>query len=223
MIEGGCNLIKEDEIHSNPSCLPLKERVKIIADLIKGTKVVFFHTVNCDPAHLLDRARYIVDNGGNGMHVNFWAGLGAYKSIRDLDLPLALHFQTSGTKILSDRQHRYNIAWPVICQLAGMAGVDMAHVGMIGGYGNYDENETLDATATLRFYNVLPSYSCGMTPGNINYVTKQIGIDYAVGIGGSLHGHNFGTKAGAKACIQAINGTGGIEYDEGVRQWGIKS
>jgi ribulose 1,5-bisphosphate carboxylase large subunit-like protein len=222
MIEGGCNLIKEDEIHSNPPCLPLSKRVPIIEKLIRNTNVVYFHTVNTDSIHLFDRVKLIEDGGGNGIHINFWAGLGAYKSVRDMNTSLALHFQTSGTKILSDRHHRYSVSWPVICMLAGLCGVDMAHVGMIGGYGNYDEDETLYATEVLQKLNVLPSYSCGMTAGNVNMVTRRIGCDYAVGAGGSMHGHPFGTRAGARAIAQAIDGVGGIEYDEAIRQWGLK-
>lgn len=222
MIEGGCNLIKEDEIHSNPACCSLRARVHLIQKILKGTNVVYFHTVNADPPYVLERAKLIVDLGGNGIHVNFWAGLGIYKAIRDANLPIALHFQTSGNKILTDSSHKYSIAWPVLCKLVGMCGIDMAHAGMIGGYGNYSSTETLDAIHSLKTQNVLPSMSCGMTPGNIGFVTKQIGIDYAAGVGGSLHGHNLGSKAGARACIQAINQTGGIEYDEAIRQWGLK-
>ncbi len=221
LIEGGCNLIKEDECMSNQDCLPLKDRVKLIAPLIKNTNVIYFHCINSDFPYLSDRAKYIADNGGNGIHVNFWAGLGAYKTLRELDLPLFMHFQRSGIRCWTDPTNPYSISWPVICKLAGMIGVDTIHTGMIGGYGNDNEIEIFEALKILRNLNSLPTLSCGFTPGLVQHVNKKVGNDYAIGAGGSLHAHPGGSKAGTTAMRQAIDQTGGNEYNQAIKEWGL--
>jgi hypothetical protein len=39
--------------------------------------------------------------------------------------------------------------------------------------------------------------------------------------GGAIHGHPGGTYAGARAMRQAIDGTGGAEYDAAIQKWGF--
>jgi len=89
---GGVNFIKEDEIMSNPVCCPLEERLPEVLEVLKGTDIIYAVSITCDPHHLLERVDFIADMGGNGVHINIWSGLGAYKAIRDLNLPLFLFF-----------------------------------------------------------------------------------------------------------------------------------
>jgi ribulose-bisphosphate carboxylase large chain len=93
MVEGGVNFIKEDEIMANPRCCPIEERVPLIMNYLKGKNVVYAVCINGDPPHLLERVRRVYELGGNGVHINFWAGLGVYRAVRNMDLPLFLHFQ----------------------------------------------------------------------------------------------------------------------------------
>lgn len=221
MVDGGVNFIKEDEIMSNPNICPLKERVPIISEYLKGKNVVYCFCINSDPAYLLDRVKFIHDNGGNGLHVNFWSGLGVYKSIRDLNLPLFVHFQKSGDKILTNKKHHFHIDWNVICYLAGLMGVDFIHNGMWGGYSNDEEQDLIKSMSILHKHNVMPALSCGMHPGLVNAITKRFGIDYLANCGGALHGHPDGTISGAKAMKQAISGVFDIEYFKAIDKWGI--
>jgi ribulose 1,5-bisphosphate carboxylase large subunit-like protein len=222
MVEGtGINFIKEDEILSNPSFCPIEERVPLIMDYLKNKNVVYCVCINGDPLHILNRAKKVAELGGNGIHVNFWCGLGVYKSLRDLDLPLFLHFQTSGSKILTDPSHRFSIDFEVVCYLAALSGVDFAHIGMIGGYTNSEENDVLEILKMMNSNNSVPTLSCGMHPGLVEYITKKTGNDYLANCGGALHGHPMGTSAGVKAMKQAIEGL--IEKDEykvAVEKWG---
>lgn len=223
LVDGGVNFIKEDEIMSDPRCCPLEERLKHIVPIIEKTKVVYCYTVNADAPYLLDRIKMIADRGGNGVHVNFWSGLGSYRSIRDLGLNLFLHFQTSGMKILSDKNHRFGIDWKVLCKITSMIGIDTSHVGMIGGYGNYDTQETIESINVLRSNNVVPALSCGMHPGLVNWISKELGHnDWMANVGGAIHGHPMGTIAGAKAMRQSIDRSYGAEYQKAIDVWGTK-
>ena len=74
---------------------------------------------------------------------------------------------------LTSVKHDYHIDWKVICQLAGLSGVDFIHAGMWGGYMNDDEKELKKIIEILHEYNVIPALSCGMHPGIVNAITKR--------------------------------------------------
>jgi ribulose-bisphosphate carboxylase large chain len=223
LVDGGCDFIKEDEIMSNPSFCPIEERVPLIADWMakQSKKVVYAVCINGDHDHILKRATRVSELGGNAVHVNFWSGLGVYGAIRRLDLPLFIHFQKSGDKVITDSRHAFGIDWNVICQLAGMQGVDTIHAGMWGGYLSEDEDVLKKTISTLHTHNVVPALSCGMHPGLVQANVRQFGNDFIANVGGAIHGHPGGTLAGAKAMRQSVDKTGGDEYEQAIAKWGL--
>lgn len=223
MVDGGADFIKEDEIMSNPACCPLERRVDLVANYLakQSRKVVLCHTINGDPHVVMDRVKRVHELGGNGVHINVFSGLGVYNSIRKLDLPVFLHFQKSGDKVFTDQHHRFSIAWPVICQLATMMGVDTIQTGMMGGYSNDDAVELQTAMSVLRAGNTTPVLSCGFHPGLVEKITALAGNDYMANVGGAVHGHPGGTLAGARAMRQAIDKTYGLEYEQAITTWGL--
>ena len=223
LVEGGVNFIKEDEILSNPHFCTIEERVPLIMDYLKDKNVIYCVSIHSDPSQILERVKLVHKLGGNGVHVNFWCGMGVYKSIRELDLPIFLHFQKSGDKILTNRKHDYHIDWEVICYLSGLMGVDFIHAGMIGGYYKWDEDETMNSVKILNELNVMPALSCGFHPGLTEWVTEKVGINYMANVGGATHGHPCGTICGAKAMRQSIDKTYGDEYYEAIKKWGLIS
>lgn len=225
LIDGGIDFIKEDEILSNPIFCRLEERVEHIAKIISdsGRNIVFAHCINADPHAILNRAKLVYENGGNGIHVNFWSGFGVYNSIRKLDLPLFMHFQKSGDKILTNEQHNFKINWQVICKLAAIMGVDTIHVGMWGGYFLDNEKMLLESVDILHEHNVLPAFSGGMHAGLVDAVTKRFGVDYIANTGGALHGHPGRSLGGSKAMRQAIDKEYGPEYFAAIEKWGLVS
>lgn len=223
ILNGGVDFIKEDEILSNPSFCRLEDRVELISDIVNncGRNVIYSFCINGDHHTILERAKFVSQNGGNSVHVNFWSGLGVYNSIRRLNLPLFIHFQKSGDKILTDKRHAFGIDWNVICDLAGLMGVDTIHAGMWGGYLSDDESDLRRTIEVLHKRNVVPALSCGMHPGIVNAVSRRFGNDFLANCGGSIHGHPGGTVAGAKAMRQAIDGNFGPEYSEAIATWGL--
>tara|TARA_R110002110_G_scaffold172263_1_gene375001 strand:- start:386 stop:1570 length:1185 start_codon:yes stop_codon:yes gene_type:complete len=220
MVEGGINFIKEDEIMSNPLCCPLEERVPIIMEYLKDKNVIYSVCINSDSLYLLERAKKVYELGGNSVHVNFWSGLGVYKSLRELDLPLFIHFQKSGDKILTNPNHDYHISWSVICDLAGLMGVDFIHAGMWGGYMSDNEDDLKSVLKILHSHNVMPALSCGMHPGLVQAINKRFGVDYMANVGGALHGHPNGTQSGTRAMRQAIDQEHNTEYEIAIKKWG---
>lgn len=222
LVDGGVDFIKEDEIMSNPSFCPLEKRVPIIADYLskQSKKVVFCHTINCDPHILQDRVKTIYSLGGNGVHINVWSGYGSYNSIRQLDLPIYIHFQSSGAKVITSINNQFSISWPVLCQLATLMGVDTIQTGMVGGYSNDNPEEILECIKILRDGNTLPALSCGLHPGLVDKITSLVGNDYLGNAGGAIHGHPNGTLAGSKAMRQSIDKNYGLEYEQAIEKWG---
>ena len=224
MVDGGVDFIKEDEIMSNPACAPLEKRVDIISNYLakQSHKIVFCHTINCDPHVLIDRVKKVHELGGNGVHINVFSGLGSYNSIRKLNLPIYLHYQSSGAKVFTDVTHRFSISWEVMCMLASLMGVDTIQTGMVGGYSNDDPEEIKRCLEVLRKGNTTPALSCGMHPGLVHKITELAGNDYLANVGGAIHGHPRGSLGGTRAMRQAIDHVYGQEYGEAVNLWGLK-
>lgn len=208
LVDGGVDFIKEDEILSNPSFCKLEDRVPIISEYINSLSdrnFVYSFCVNSDPHDILNRVKFVYDNGGNGVHLNVWCGLGAYNSVRKLDLPINIHFQKSGDKVFTDPSHRFGIDWSVICDIAGLIGVDTIHSGMWGGYKSDDETDLRKTLDILRNRNVVPALSCGMTAELIKPINDRFGFEYMANVGGAIHGDPAGTTQGALKIRKAID------------------
>lgn len=225
-IDNGCNFIKEDEILCNQDFCPIEERVPLVANYIRnsGAKVFYCVSLQADAHKLFDYVKRVADLGGNGIHTNFHCGMGIYKSIRELNLPLLMHFQKSGDKILNCVDHNYSIDQSVLFKLAALSGCDTLHIGMIGGYMDNDTQEIKKIITELNCVNAVPALSCGMHPGLIDYITDVVGhTNWMANVGGAITSHPMGTAAGVRAMKQAVNKTSGKEYDEAIKKWGKKS
>ena len=224
MVEGGVNFIKEDELLGNPDHCPLEVRVPLISNWLKenASDVIYCFCINGDSPYALQRAQFVADNGGNGIHINVWSGLGVYRAIRKQNPGLWIHFQKSGDKFFTDKRAPFHIYWPVICKIAGWSGADSIHAGMIGGYMNQDDEELIDALKVLWHHNIVPALSCGMHPGLVQHINGLLSShDWMANVGGAMHGHPMGTIAGGKAMVQAISQNyDHPEYKAAVEKWG---
>jgi ribulose-bisphosphate carboxylase large chain len=226
MVDGGVNFIKEDELLGDPAHCPLNKRVPLISNWLRkhAPEVIYTFCINGDSPYVLERANFVSQEGGTGVHVNVWSGLGSYRAIRKQNPNLWIHFQKSGDKFFTDRRAPNHIYWPVLCKIAGWSGADSIHAGMIGGYMNQDDKELKDALNVLWKYNVVPALSCGMHPGLVQYINEYLKtFDWMANVGGAMHGHPMGTLAGGRAMRQAIDGmTDSDEYKAAVQKWGMK-
>ena len=224
MVDGGCNFIKEDELLGDPAHCSLSKRVPLITNWLQknAPDVIYTFCINGDSPYALERANFVANEGGNGIHINVWSGLGVYRAIRKQNPDLWIHFQKSGDKFFTDRRAPFHIYWPVICKIAGWSGADSIHAGMIGGYMNQDDQELKDALKVLWDYNIVPALSCGMHPGLVQYINGLLSSnDWMANVGGAMHGHPMGTLAGGKAMRQAIDGNfDSPEYLAAIKKWG---
>lgn len=225
LVDGGCNFIKEDEILCNPSFCSIEDRVPLVMNYIKssGKKVYYCVSLHADHDKILEYVKRVYELGGNGIHINFHNGLGVYKAVRKLGLPLLVHYQKSGDKILNCENHLYSIHEDVMFKLAGLSGCGTLHAGMIGGYMDNNTENVKRTIAMLNRINCVPALSCGMHPGLVDYIIQEVGhYDWMANVGGALGSHPMGTLAGVKAMKQAVTGVHGIEYDKAIEKWGKK-
>ena len=82
----------------------------------QGREVFYAPCINSDYPYFLERAKTAEALGAKAVHLNIWAGFPAFRSLRDLDLNIAIFFQKSGDKVLSCVDHRYSINWIVVCR-----------------------------------------------------------------------------------------------------------
>lgn len=205
LVDGGVDFIKEDEIMANPAICRLEDRIDLISRYISTTNVVYCFCINADPLYVVPRARFVAENGGNGVHINVWSGLGSYKNIRDADLPLYIHYQKSGDKVFTHKDNAFSLSWQLCCQLAVYCGVDTIHAGMWGGYLSDPEDELRETMKILVDGNVTPALSCGLKADLIQPIVDKFGTNWLGNSGGGIHGDPAGTTAGARKIRNAVD------------------
>tara|TARA_B100000315_G_C14498101_1_gene551014 strand:- start:335 stop:1246 length:912 start_codon:yes stop_codon:yes gene_type:complete len=216
MLVGGVDFIKEDEILGSPGFCDFYERVPAVLEVVRrreeeqGREIFYTPCINANPAEAMKRAQFASEAGAKAVHLNFHAGLGVYQDLRELDLDdTAIFFQKSGDKVLTSERNAYSIAWPVVCKLARLSGVDFIHAGMWGGYSSYSFDDLSDILEELRGENgynaTVPSLSCGSNPGLVDTTMANFGENVMMNVGGAIQGHPMGTTAGAIAMRQAMD------------------
>lgn len=186
MCEAGIDFIKEDEILADPSYLPLEQRLNIVQRIMENyPDTVYTYCTNGNPAHLTQQLDLVKEYNGDGVHINFWSGLGAYADSNSRGL--FTHFQRSGIRVLTDPRNPFGIDWTVIVKLAIYQGIDSIHAGMIGGYYPGDHTEVRDAVSLCQEHNVWAALSCGMTPDIAKEIRDEIGNHWLANVGGWLH------------------------------------
>jgi ribulose-bisphosphate carboxylase large chain len=206
MVEGGANIIKEDEILGNPSFCKLQDRLEYVRDVIQDKNIVYLTCINADADRVIEKASIVRMLGVNGIHLNIWSGLGTYAALRRKDYPMVLHYQKSGDKVITNKDNPYGIEWSVLCKLAVLSGVDTIHAGMWGGYLSDDPVDLKHTMDLLTSNNIVPALSCGMTAELIPRVTEKFGIDYLANVGGAVHTHPDGIRAAVRILRNAIDG-----------------
>ena len=187
MADGGCDVIKEDEILADQYWCPMTQRLPLVKKALEGYQILYLACVTGDGSEAWVKARCALRAGAGGVHLNIWAGLGTYLDVwRHLSAPI--HFQKSGDKVWT--QGAFSLDARVLYQLAHVAGCDLAHVGMYGGYLAESVGELQERITALE--TTLPSFSCGMTPPRGAEIIRRFGEDVLLLSGGWVHGQPQG-------------------------------
>ncbi|MHA1266001.1 MAG: RuBisCO large subunit C-terminal-like domain-containing protein [Candidatus Helarchaeota archaeon] len=212
---GGLDLIKDDETLTSQKFCPFEDRlVKVMEklDLVKeetGKTVLYAVNVSGTNNKLLELADFAKDNGANCIMIDILTvGFGAVQVLTQNSLKLPIHIHRTMHGAFTEGQH--GISMLVIAKLTRLVGGDQLHTGTAAGkmglakdLPEIQEINTFLRTPWHGLKPVFPVASGGLHPGIVHINVKYLGNELVVQAGGGIHGHPQGTRAGAKAMMQA--------------------
>ncbi len=215
---GGVDIIKDDELVSNPPHCPLVDRVKAVmpaiqeADKVKGEKTLYAFNITDRTENLKHNAMTVIENGGNALLVNYnTIGLDAARMLADdpsINVPILAHSDYTGAVYESPWSGMsINLIGAVLPRLAGL---DM--IITLSPYGKFPMSMDSFVSAGYKMTQPLGHIKSvfampggGTTPGHIEDIINKFGKDVMIAAGGAIHGHPMGPAAGARAFRQGID------------------
>jgi 2,3-diketo-5-methylthiopentyl-1-phosphate enolase len=229
---GGVDIIKDDELISNPDHCPLIERVKRVveaikkADDVKGEKTLYAFNITDGPEKLKENAYKAIEAGANALMVNYnTIGLDATRMLaedKSINVPLLGHSDYTGAVYESPWS---GMSAALICaKLPRLAGVDM--VISLTPYGKFPMLMDTFVDSGYKMLSklgdikpIFPMPGGGTTQGHVEDVVNKFGIDVIIASGAGIHAHPMGPRAGAKAFRQAIDAAvKGQKADEAAKE-----
>lgn len=227
---GGFDFVKDDENLTSTSFNRFEERVKLMAKLrdkaerLTGDRKSAFINITAETEVMKKRADMLADYGWNYAMIDVVvAGTASVMTMRDYctDLGLAIHAHRA-MHAAFDRNPKHGIAMEFLAKLMRLIGVSNIHSGTAVGKLVGSKREVTAIAEVLRDKKVkplehvllaqdwgrikstFPVSSGGLHPGLVPDVLKIYGLDMVLLVSGGIHGHPKGTRAGAKAAMQAI-------------------
>ncbi|ELZ93619.1 type III ribulose-bisphosphate carboxylase [Haloferax sulfurifontis] len=214
---GGVDLLKDDENLTDQSFNPFSDRLteslslRDDAEDETGETKSYLINVTADTQTMLDRVDEVAAQGGEYVMVDIitagWAGLQTVRE-RTEKHGLAIHAHRA-MHAAFDRLPAHGVSMRVLAQVARLCGVDQLHTGT-AGLGKLANEDTVGINDWLAgdLYgttDVLPVASGGLHPGLLPDLLDATGTNVCVQLGGGIHGHPDGTRAGAVALRSAID------------------
>lgn len=229
---GGMDLIKDDENLTDQSFNRFAERVRLLtrmrerAERETGQVKSALINVTAESREAVRRARLLADHGWEYAMIDVvTTGWSALQTLRDefQDLHLAIHAHRA-MHALFTKDERHGMAMPCLAKLLRAVGVDQLHAGTVVGKLVSPHHEVMASADTLRRPRVrarpglldqdwggtkpaFPVASGGLHVGLVPEVLRIFGPDQVIQLGGGVHGHPDGTRAGAEALLEVIHGT----------------
>lgn len=215
---GGADFIKDNEnLAGDIKYLPLEDRVSKymeIKDKVKeetGEDTIYAVNITAEPNKIMDYAQRAVDNGVNGLMVNYLTvGLPVVRNLsedKSIKIPILGHMDFSG--VYYESKMSGISSFLIMGKFARLAGLDIVVYPGVYGKAPFLRDKYLACAKALRYpfshlKPVLPMPSGGVTPGIVLKLIKDLETDIMVGAGSGIHSHPQGTRAGVKAFRQII-------------------
>jgi 2,3-diketo-5-methylthiopentyl-1-phosphate enolase len=210
--EGGVDMCKDDEMCADVFNCSTKDRLKAVMDTIKahqdktGKEIIYLCSITDEPQKMMDKAKWAIENGANGLLVTYSAGLPVLRQLTsdpDINVPVMLH---ASHMIAMMKQ----IAWPVLAKLCRLCGADMmltptmwSSIPMVSmEEGLRTSFQKLAPLGDIK--RTFPMPCAGVYPGLAEVIIGEYGTDIVIPAGGGMLGHPHGYTAGAQAWQQAI-------------------
>ncbi len=215
---GGCDVVKDDELISNPEFNTLEDRIVAVmeavdrADSEKGEKTLYTINISNRLPDIFEYADKVIELGANAIMVNFVAtGYAVLRKLAEdpsIKVPILGHMDFSGALMGGEWNGLSSIL--VLAKLPRICGADSVVVPAPYGKAEILDERYENILRALRFpfqhiKPTLPMPSGGITAGMVETAIKDAGKDILIGSGGGIHSHPDGPIAGAKAFRQAID------------------
>ncbi len=230
---GGFDFVKDDENLTSMKFNTFEERVTLLAQYRDkaenetGERKGAFINITAETEEMKHRADLLHEYGFDYAMLDVViVGTAALMTMREYlgDLGITTHAHRAMHAAL-DRNPKHGISMQFIAKQMRVIGLNQLHSGTAVGklVGSKEEVQSiadvLREKKTPRRDNMLldqdwghiksafPVSSGGLHPGLIPEVMEIYGLDMVLLISGGIHGHPDGTRAGAKASMQAIEAT----------------
>ncbi len=228
---GGFDLVKDDENLTSTSFNRFEDRVKRMtkqrekAEKETGEQKDALLNITGETREMIRKAKLLHESGWRFAMIDVvTCGTASVQTLRKEcgDLGLAIHAHRA-MHAAFDRNPKHGISMYFLAKLMRLIGVDEIHVGTAVGKLVGSKKEVVGIADMIRASRVgagtmlsqdwgnikpmLPVSSGGLHPGLIPQVMDLLGNDCTLLVSGGIHGHPKGTRAGAKAAIQAIEAT----------------
>ncbi|MDN4594260.1 2,3-diketo-5-methylthiopentyl-1-phosphate enolase [Polycladomyces subterraneus] len=227
-IEGGVDLVKDDEIFFRDDLAPVEQRVSAIERRNRaweeqtGKKVLYAVNLTGPVTQLLDRAKRLVEAGASCLLLNVapygWDVLHRLAEDPDISVPIMAHPAFTGA-IYASPDHGLSAAL-LLGKFLRWAGADIVLYPSPYGSVAMPREEALKVAQHLRENNgahrpAFPAPSAGIHPGLVPVLYRDFGRDAIVNAGGGIHGHPDGSTQGGRAFVDAIKAVvSGVTLEE---------
>lgn len=213
---GGADIVKDDELISDPVYSPLAVRVKAVSkaarevERMTGEKKMYFSFLgNGAPSRILENAKIAKKNGADGFMIS--PAINGWEIIRDLrkfGLPIVAH----NAYVYSAHTKDHGISFSVFGLFQRLCGADL--VVTPAPYGTFEVMSREEHLENIRILlkdipgitKSFPAFCGGQSPKSVPFLRKDVGSkDFAVIAGTSLYDHPDGPAAGARILRRALD------------------
>ncbi|RXT04839.1 2,3-diketo-5-methylthiopentyl-1-phosphate enolase [Ammoniphilus sp. CFH 90114] len=238
-VEGGVDLVKDDEIFFADEHAPFLDRIRACKEVTEasGRQVLYAVNLTGPVTGLVDKAKRAIENGANCLLLNVlpygFDILAQLSRDPDINVPIMAHPAMAGALYQSST---YGISSPLVLgKLMRLAGADIGLFPSPYGSVALPRQEALDIATHLveEIPGIKPTFpvpSAGIHPGMVPLLYKDFGLNHIVNAGGGIHGHPGGPVSGGQAFVAAIEATmQGIPLEQSksqelltaIEKWGI--
>lgn len=215
---GGCDVVKDDELISNPEFNTLEDRIVAYMEAVdranseKGEKTLYTINITGKFPDMFEYADKMIELGANALMINFLStGFEALRQLAEdpsIKVPILGHMDFAGAYIGGEWTGLTSNL--VFGKLPRICGADMLVIPAPYGKAEilderYETNLRMLRYPYQHIKPTLPMPSGGITQGMVEKTMKDAGMDILIGSGGGIHSHPDGPKKGAIAFRQAID------------------
>jgi len=230
---GGFDCVKDDENLTSQSFNNFNKRVSLMAkfrdkaEKETGEVKDAFINITAETDEMKKRAKILHNHGFKYAMIDVvTCGEASDQTLRETlgDMGMAIHAHRA-MHASFDKNERHGITMQFLAKIMRLIGVDQIHSGTGVGKLVGTTHEVKDIANTLREMRVkeeshhlleqnwgkikpaFPVSSGGLHPGLVPDELEIYGNDVVLLVSGGIHGHPKGTRAGAKATMQALDAT----------------